>query len=174
MSLPFGHGGTTFERFLQELPEDCRELALEFKAFTRSRKIKTPEQPLRTDSRYRDPEAPEGVRAVGEGIVEPIVGGGGAVVRRSSTVRSGRWLDGAGTWGDGDRVSAAPGGGLVIPLCVPNERDPPPQQLMAGGATINLFLAAFDTTRRDRYCRDKTVENPPAESPARLRSARCG
>ena len=47
MSLPFGHVGTPFERFLQELPEDCRELALEFKAFTRSRKIKTPEQLLR-------------------------------------------------------------------------------------------------------------------------------
>ena len=106
---------------------------------------------------------------------EPIAGGGdGAIVRRSSAVCSGRWLDGAGTWSDGDRVSAAPGGGLVIPLCVPNERDPPPQQLIASGATINLFLAAFDTTRRDRYCRDKTVENPPAESPARLRSARCG
>ena len=47
MSLPFGHVGTPFERFLQELPEDCRELALELKAFTRSRKIKTPEQLLR-------------------------------------------------------------------------------------------------------------------------------
>ena len=47
MSLPFGHGGTTFERFLQELPEDFQELAIEFKAFTRSRKIKTLEQLLR-------------------------------------------------------------------------------------------------------------------------------
>ena len=42
MSLPFGHADTTFESFLQELPEDYWELALEFKAFTRSRKIKTP------------------------------------------------------------------------------------------------------------------------------------
>lgn len=47
MSLPFGHVDTTFERFLQELPEDFRELAIKFKAFTRSRKIKTPEQLLR-------------------------------------------------------------------------------------------------------------------------------
>lgn len=44
MSLPFGNVDTTFESFLQELPEDYRELAIEFKAFTRSRKIKTPEQ----------------------------------------------------------------------------------------------------------------------------------
>ena len=41
MSLPFGHVDTTFESFLQELPEDYQELALEFKAFTRSRKIQT-------------------------------------------------------------------------------------------------------------------------------------
>ena len=44
MSLPFGHPDTTFESCLQELPADYRELALEFKAFTRSRKIKTPAQ----------------------------------------------------------------------------------------------------------------------------------
>ena len=46
MSLPCGHIDTTCERFLQELPADCRELAIEFKAFSRSRKIKTPEQLL--------------------------------------------------------------------------------------------------------------------------------
>jgi len=44
MSLPFGNSDTTFEGFLQELPENYRELAIEFKAFCRSRKIKTPEQ----------------------------------------------------------------------------------------------------------------------------------
>ena len=44
MSLPFGNLDTTFERFLPELPEDYRELAIQFKAFCRSRKIKTPEQ----------------------------------------------------------------------------------------------------------------------------------
>jgi hypothetical protein len=42
----------TFERFLQELPEDFRELAIEFKAFTRSRKIKTPEQLLQVVMNY--------------------------------------------------------------------------------------------------------------------------
>lgn len=46
MSLPLGDVGTPFKRFLQELPEDFRELAIEFKAFSRSRKIKTPEQLL--------------------------------------------------------------------------------------------------------------------------------
>lgn len=46
MSLPFGHPDTTFESFLQELPEDYRELAIEFKAFCRPRKIKTPAQLL--------------------------------------------------------------------------------------------------------------------------------
>lgn len=46
MSLPFGHIDTTFESFLQELPEDYRELAIEFKAFCRPRKIKTPAQLL--------------------------------------------------------------------------------------------------------------------------------
>jgi hypothetical protein len=44
MSLPFGNLDTTFESFLPELPEDFRERAIEFKAFARSRKIKTPEQ----------------------------------------------------------------------------------------------------------------------------------
>lgn len=52
MSLPFGHVDTTFERFLQELPGDFRELAIEFKAFTRSRKIKTPEQLLQVVLNY--------------------------------------------------------------------------------------------------------------------------
>jgi hypothetical protein len=46
MSLPFGNPDTTFESFLQELPADYAELAREFKAFARSRKIKTPAQLL--------------------------------------------------------------------------------------------------------------------------------
>jgi hypothetical protein len=46
MSLPFGNLDTTFESFLQELPADYWELAIEFKAFSRSRKIKTPAQLL--------------------------------------------------------------------------------------------------------------------------------
>ena len=44
MSLPLGHTDTTFEPFLPELPEDYWELAIEFKAFCRSRKIKSPAQ----------------------------------------------------------------------------------------------------------------------------------
>ena len=52
MSLPFGNVDTTFESFLQELPEDYRELAIEFKAFARSRKIKTPEQLMQVVMNY--------------------------------------------------------------------------------------------------------------------------
>ncbi|MDQ5909240.1 MAG: hypothetical protein QG599_1335 [Pseudomonadota bacterium] len=40
MSLPLGNPDTTFDSFWQELPANYHELALEFKAFTRSRKIK--------------------------------------------------------------------------------------------------------------------------------------
>jgi hypothetical protein len=46
MSLPFGNTDTTFEHFLQELPEDYWELAIEFKAFSRARKITSPAQLL--------------------------------------------------------------------------------------------------------------------------------
>jgi len=52
MSLPFGHLDTTFESFLQALPADYRELAIEFKAFTRSRKIKSPAQLLQVVMSY--------------------------------------------------------------------------------------------------------------------------
>jgi DDE family transposase len=46
MSLPFGNIDTAFEHFLQELPEDYWDLAIEFKAFSRARKIKSPAQLL--------------------------------------------------------------------------------------------------------------------------------
>ena len=52
MSLPFGNPDTTFESFLQELPADHAELAREFKAFARSRKIKTPAQLLQVVMSY--------------------------------------------------------------------------------------------------------------------------
>ncbi len=52
MSLPLGTVDTTFERFLQELPADFRDLAIEFKAFSRSRKIKSPEQLLQVVLNY--------------------------------------------------------------------------------------------------------------------------
>lgn len=52
MSLPFENLDTTFEQLLQELPPDYRELAIEFKAFCRSRKIKTPEQLLQVVMSY--------------------------------------------------------------------------------------------------------------------------
>ena len=44
MNLPFANANTTFDSFLQELPANYHDLALEFKALTRSRKIKTPAQ----------------------------------------------------------------------------------------------------------------------------------
>lgn len=46
MNLPLTNSDTEFERFLQELPEDYWDLAIEFKAFTRGRKIKNPVQLL--------------------------------------------------------------------------------------------------------------------------------
>jgi hypothetical protein len=52
MSLPFGNPDTTFDSFLQALPADYRELAMEFEAFTRSRKIKTPAQLLQVVMSY--------------------------------------------------------------------------------------------------------------------------
>lgn len=52
MSLPFGNPDTTFDRFLQELPTNYHELAFEFKAFTRSRKIKTPAQLMQVVMSY--------------------------------------------------------------------------------------------------------------------------
>ena len=52
MSLPFGNPDTAFEAFLQELPADYAELAREFKAFARSRKIKTPAQLLQVVMSY--------------------------------------------------------------------------------------------------------------------------
>ena len=41
-----------FEEFLKELPADYFEMAYEFKAFTRSRKIKTPGQLLQVVRLY--------------------------------------------------------------------------------------------------------------------------
>ena len=52
MSLPFENLDTTFEQLLQELPPNYRALAIEFKAFCRSRKIKTPEQLLQVVMSY--------------------------------------------------------------------------------------------------------------------------
>ena len=46
MNLPSTNTDSAFERFLQELPEDYWDRAIEFKAFTRPRKIKTPAQLL--------------------------------------------------------------------------------------------------------------------------------
>ncbi len=44
MSLAVNDPEILFESFLQELPSDYQELAIEFKAFSRARKIKTPAQ----------------------------------------------------------------------------------------------------------------------------------
>lgn len=52
MNLPFGNPDTTFESFLQELPADYADLAREFKAFARSRKIKSPAQLLQVVMSY--------------------------------------------------------------------------------------------------------------------------
>lgn len=52
MSMPFTNVNTTFESFLQELPASYHDLALEFKAFTRSRKIKNPAQLMQVVMSY--------------------------------------------------------------------------------------------------------------------------
>jgi hypothetical protein len=44
---PLAEADTLFEELLQDLPAEVAELAREFKAFTRGRKIKTPQQLLR-------------------------------------------------------------------------------------------------------------------------------
>ncbi len=44
MSMPVNDPDTLFDHFLQELPSDYWDLAIEFKAFSRARKIKTPAQ----------------------------------------------------------------------------------------------------------------------------------
>jgi hypothetical protein len=44
VSLPPSTSDIAFEQFLQELPENYDQLAREFKAFCRPRKIKTPAQ----------------------------------------------------------------------------------------------------------------------------------
>jgi hypothetical protein len=46
MVVPPKSQDITFEEFLKELPAEYHEMAYEFKAFTRGRKIKTPTQLL--------------------------------------------------------------------------------------------------------------------------------
>ena len=46
MVVPPKSQDITFEEFLKELPDEYHEMAYDFKAFTRSRKIKTPAQLL--------------------------------------------------------------------------------------------------------------------------------
>ena len=52
MNLPLNESDIAFEQFLQELPEDYDQLAREFKAFCRGRKIKTPAQLLQVVMSY--------------------------------------------------------------------------------------------------------------------------
>ncbi|MBT8419410.1 MAG: transposase [Gammaproteobacteria bacterium] len=51
-SLPLTKTNNSFERFVQELPPNYRESAVEFKAFARSRKIKCPAQLLQVVMQY--------------------------------------------------------------------------------------------------------------------------
>lgn len=52
MPVPAKSQDIAFEEFLKELPADYHEMAYEFKAFTRSRKIKTPAQLLQVVMLY--------------------------------------------------------------------------------------------------------------------------
>jgi hypothetical protein len=47
MPVPLQHSDTLFDKFLQDLPDDLQDLARHFKAFTRRRKLQTPQQLLR-------------------------------------------------------------------------------------------------------------------------------
>ncbi len=47
MQLPLNERDTLFEKLLQDLPMDLAESAREFKAFTRSRKLKNPQDVIR-------------------------------------------------------------------------------------------------------------------------------
>lgn len=47
MPLPLQHSDTLFEQLLQDLPNDLQDLARQFKAFTRSRKLHSPQELLR-------------------------------------------------------------------------------------------------------------------------------
>jgi hypothetical protein len=52
VNLPLSESDIAFEQFLQELPEDYEQLAREFKAFCRARKIKTPAELMRVVMSY--------------------------------------------------------------------------------------------------------------------------
>jgi hypothetical protein len=52
MATPLNSQNITFEEFLKELPADYHEMAYEFQAFTRGRKIKTPAQLLQVVMLY--------------------------------------------------------------------------------------------------------------------------
>ena len=52
MAIPTKPEDIAFEEFLKELPADYYEMAYEFNAFTRSRKIKTPAQLLQVVMLY--------------------------------------------------------------------------------------------------------------------------
>ena len=52
MVVPPKSQDISFEEFLKELPAEYHEMAYEFKAFTRSRKIKTPAQLLQVVMLY--------------------------------------------------------------------------------------------------------------------------
>ncbi len=136
MSLPFENLDTTFEQLLQELPPDYRALAIEFKAFCRSRKIKTPQQLLRVMMSYCGMDAVlretagtftlleeristaihQRLKACGPWVKALLSrmmsddGCGSATVGRGSPPVSGdRWVDGAESWCDRRRVSGASG-----------------------------------------------------------------
>ena len=53
MQLPLTEPDTLFEELLQDLPPETVQMAREFKAFVRAKKVKTPAQLLRVVFLYR-------------------------------------------------------------------------------------------------------------------------
>lgn len=74
MILPPPNPDTIFAEVLQSFPEDLKETAREFKAFTRSRKIKTPEQLFRAVLLFAGLDFSEREVAANLVLVDPTIG----------------------------------------------------------------------------------------------------
>jgi len=137
VNLPSTNTDSAFERFLQELPQEYGDLAIEFKAFTRPRKIKTPAQLLQVVRCYCGLDQARRETAGNVTLVEARISdtaihkrlpaclpwvkarlarmlgtGSGALDPRQSALCGGGRLDGARPRSQWDLVSVAQCGGL--------------------------------------------------------------
>src|SRR5574341_2338403 len=75
MIVPPPNPDTIFVELLQDLPEDLQELAREFKAFTRARKIKTPAQLFRLVLLFAGLDLTEREIAANQSLIDPDING---------------------------------------------------------------------------------------------------